>query len=66
MVAYEAGGLSVRPMSHTNRIAANVTINGVDHHMVLEVDATGRYHEVSRAPIHRPDRGWVDPAIFLG
>ena len=66
MVAYEPGELSVRPMSSTDRITANVTINGVDHHMVLEPDATGRYQEVSRAPIHIPDRGCVDPAIFLG
>ena len=66
MVAYEAGGLSVRPMSSTDRITAKETINGVDHLVVLELDGTGRYQEVSLAQIHRPNRGWVDPSVFLG
>ncbi len=66
MGTYEAGGLSVGHMSRTNRITAKETINGVDHLVVLESDATGRYQEVSLAQIQRPNRGWVDPSVFLG
>jgi len=50
----------------TSRITARGTINGVEHIVVLEPDATGRYQKVTLAPIGRPARRTLEPAAFLG
>ena len=44
----------------------NVTINGVEHLLVLEQVPTGQYEEVSLDRVQSPDLGCVDPVIFLG